>query len=66
MCSIVNLNVNESRNVDCEVSIDSSWHKLGHSSANGIVAAQAHINKKVIDTAVLTKFFMEFKQERRL
>ena len=57
---------NESRNVDCEVSIDSSWHKLGHISANGIVAAQAHINKKVIDTAVLTKFFMEFEQERRL
>ena len=34
--------------VDCPVSIDSSWHKRGHSSMNGFVSAISTENK-VID-----------------
>jgi len=42
--------------VDCQVGIDGSWQKRGHSSLNGICAAIFKSTKKVIDYKVLTKF----------
>ena len=42
--------------VDCQVSIDGSWHKRGLSSVNGFVSAISTENKKVIDYQVFSKF----------
>ena len=46
----------ESEMVDCDVSVDGSWHKRGHSSMNGFVSAICPENKKVNDYQVFSKF----------
>ena len=46
----------ESDIVDCQVSIDGSWYKQGHSSMNAFVSAISTENKKVIDYQVFSKF----------
>ena len=42
--------------VDCQVNIDGSWYKRGHSSMNGFVSAISTENKKVIEYQVFSKF----------
>ena len=42
--------------IDCQVSIDGSWHKQSYSSMHGVVTAVAHANTKVIDSQVLSKY----------
>ena len=49
----------ESDIVDCQVSIDGSWYKQGHSSMNAFVSAISTENKKVIDYQVFSKFCKE-------
>ena len=48
--------VSEGDIVDCQVSIDGSWHKRGHSSMNGFVSAISTENKKVINCQLFSKF----------
>jgi len=42
--------------VDCQIGIDGSWQKRGHSSLNGVCTAVEKTTKKVIDYQVLSKF----------
>ena len=42
--------------VDMQIGIDGSWQKRGHSSLNGVCAAVAKTNRKVVDYQVLSKF----------
>ena len=46
----------ESEIVDCTAQLDGTWMTRGYASLNGVVAAVAQVNKKVIDTYVLSKF----------
>lgn len=41
---------------DCDVSIDGTYQKRGHSSLNGVVSAISKDTKKVIDLHIMSKF----------
>ena len=42
--------------VDCQISIDGTWQKRGHSSLNGVVVAISKDNRKVLDFHTMSKF----------
>ena len=54
--SLLKENLNDDELVDCHIAIDGTWQKRGYSSLNGVVAALANANQKVIDYHVMSKF----------
>ena len=40
---------------DCNISVDGTWQRRGYSSLNGVVTLMSSVNKKCIDTHVMSK-----------
>ena len=52
---MINNNASHDDTIQCQVSVDGTWQKRGHSSFNGVVTAISTLTGKCIDAVVLSK-----------
>ena len=53
--NLINNNASHDDTIQCQVSVDGTWQKRGHSSFNGVVTAISTLTGKCIDAVVLSK-----------